>query len=173
MSVSGLRRLKVVNKYVDSIRSVSSFSRSLVSRQSLCFRLNTTSYSSLLPSAKVTCFLISFLTGFALLKLRLSPEGTDKFVTRNSIDQFYTCHSPIDRIRFTYTRRQYTGNMVFLFCKLNIVCILLQFSSTHFRLASSQSNTIKAAMETHEVVPDVIDVAPAATITVYQPYLCC
>nr|CAH0111979.1 unnamed protein product [Daphnia galeata] len=41
-----------------------------------------------------------------------------------------------------------------------------KFSSTHFRLASSQNNPTKVAMEAHGVVPDVIDVAPAATITI-------
>jgi hypothetical protein len=58
--------------------------------------------------------------------------------------------------------------MAILFCKFNIICMLLQFSSTHFRLASSQNNPTKVAMEAHGVVPDVIDVAPAATITVSQ-----
>ncbi|KAK4025713.1 protein D3 [Daphnia magna] len=38
--------------------------------------------------------------------------------------------------------------------------------SNHFRLASSQKSQSKPAMEAHGVVPDVIDVAPAATITI-------
>lgn len=47
-----------------------------------------------------------------------------------------------------------------------VACLLFQLGSNHFRLASSQKSQSKPAMEAHGVVPDVIDVAPAATITV-------
>lgn len=50
--------------------------------------------------------------------------------------------------------------------KFLLAYLLFQLGSAHLRLASSQLSPIESAMEAHGVVPDVIDVAPAATITV-------
>lgn len=52
-----------------------------------------------------------------------------------------------------------------LLSKFSFIFVLLQLSFGQLRLASSQTSTTKA-MEAHWVVPDVIDVAPAASIKV-------
>lgn len=50
------------------------------------------------------------------------------------------------------------------FSKPFLIFMLLQFTFGQLRFASSQSTS--KAMETHGVVPDVIDIAPAAAIKV-------